>query len=349
MDLFLFKSSHLGKDLYKHLISYLAGGLFGVPELLHVFGGFVLGFFFTKSALLVLEDKKPGKWNYLLIGFVALFLLSRSITALNSLRMWTALWLFFFGAAAYVKKRKVKYLFVTLGAVFVHFSYLLYLLPLVGGYLLKGRRLILAGIYVLSFFTSIGFQQLSSAVESTGVAEGSTDVNILDEDDRIRKENQRSRASSSNFYKQYGATLYFGFTMVVLSFILLTIDTNYYTKPKYLDFLISAGIVISSFSNLLQVTSPSAAGRGLMIASVFLTAAIIQVLLKKENYLPLSLRGQLMHIGLYVAILSSFPYMLLQLSYIYNTVSVFIFIMPLFSSFFGFGDMSIADFIRFFI
>jgi hypothetical protein len=55
------------KDMYKHLLSFLAGGVFGIPELLHFFGGLILGYFYTKSVLIVLEEKPrhktPSYWS----------------------------------------------------------------------------------------------------------------------------------------------------------------------------------------------------------------------------------------------------------------------------------------------
>ena len=48
-DLITLNGTSVAKDIYLHCISYLAASVFGVPELIHVFAGLILGYFFTKS------------------------------------------------------------------------------------------------------------------------------------------------------------------------------------------------------------------------------------------------------------------------------------------------------------
>ena len=47
-DLVTLNSTTGAKDIYLHCISYLAASVFGVPELIHVFAGLILGYFFYK-------------------------------------------------------------------------------------------------------------------------------------------------------------------------------------------------------------------------------------------------------------------------------------------------------------
>ena len=82
-------------DFYLHILSFIAGSVFNIPELLHVLAGIVLGYFYTKSVLLIIGDNLQQKKNYILMGLIVLLLLIKSISALNSIRMWTGMWVLF--------------------------------------------------------------------------------------------------------------------------------------------------------------------------------------------------------------------------------------------------------------
>lgn len=346
-SLLLLQPTDNATDVYKHIISYLAGGVFGVPELIHVFGGLLLGYFFTKSVLLVLEEKPQGKLGILLIGFIGFFLINRSISALNSLRMWTAMWVFFYGALAYMKKGNLKFLFTVGLSFLIHFSYLLFVIPIVAAVLLEKRKLIVLGLFVASFFINVGYNQISSLVGSTGLYEDKADSVVIDEAEKERRTQQREeKGGSVNFYKALGPYVFKSFSTILLALTLAFV----YIKgknPIYLNFLIASALLLLALSNLASVASQAVNGRGYTIASIFLIAATIVVIslknkLFKSGELPMSYQ-----LSFTVFLLSTVPYVLFQLSYALNTCSIFIFSMPLASWILGGDDFSIKDFIAF--
>jgi hypothetical protein len=73
-DLATLNGTSAAKDIYLHCISYLAASVFGVPELIHVFAGLILGYFFTKSALLVVKNRLTIKKSSILTAFIILFI-----------------------------------------------------------------------------------------------------------------------------------------------------------------------------------------------------------------------------------------------------------------------------------
>ncbi|WP_016990259.1 hypothetical protein [Flavobacterium sp. ACAM 123] len=127
-------------DIYLHIISFLSASVLQKPELIHVFAGFVLGYFFIKSVLLVLKDNLFVKKSYILLGFITLFLMIQSIGALNSIRMWTGMWVLFYGSYSWAMTKEKKYWYVILFSVFVHFSYAVILIPVALAYLLQKQK-----------------------------------------------------------------------------------------------------------------------------------------------------------------------------------------------------------------
>lgn len=331
-------------DVYKHLLSYLAGGIFGIPELLHFFAALVLGYFYTKSVLIVLEDKPKHKKPWLLLALIALFLIIRSISALNSIRMWTGMWVFFYGSYAYVKRGNVKYLWVVFLATLIHFSYLLYAIPLVMAILLKRQKLLIAGLYVTSFFVTINFDIASGLVQSTGLYEVKAKSNVISKEELERRAAQSAgNEQKANFYKELGPTVYANYSIVFLSFVLLFFYLRKITDIVHLEFLIAGGLIILALSNVSSSVSPSVSGRGSTIAATFLTAAAIQVLLLSDWLRLSGSVKKFINFSFAGFFISAIPYLLFHISYAINSVSVFIIAFPLSSWFLGDSDFSIRD------
>lgn len=344
--LITFEPTDSANDAYLHIISYLAGGVLQLPELIHVFGGFILGYFFTKSVMLVLEDKPPYRLGFLLTGMIIFFLMKESITALNPLRMWIAMWVFFYGALAYVKRGDYKYLWIIGLSIFIHFSYLLYIIPLAAAILLRRRKLIVVGIFIFSFSASVGFDQISGIVESTGLYQDKAKYTVVDENTLERRAMEREGQAKGNFYKELGPKFFNGFGIFTLAFVLITV----YLRNKnleHIDFLIAGGLLIFSLANFSSLTSPAVYGRGLAIAGEFLIASSVIVLSKQNLYFRQGFIRMLYQLSYLVFLVSTIPYILFQISYIFNTVSLFIVFMPIASWLLGDNDFSIRDFLIF--
>ena len=120
--LLTFQSIQGSTDLYLHIISFFSASILQSPTLIHVFSGLILGYFFTKSVLLLLQNKLRNKKGYILISFIFLFILIRSVGALASIRMWIGMWILFYGVYGYVKTKNKKYFLVIVFSIIVHFS-----------------------------------------------------------------------------------------------------------------------------------------------------------------------------------------------------------------------------------
>lgn len=110
----------------------------------------VFGFFYLRSINLLhnrfIDSARWGAFVHL-----AFFTWILPITSINGFRMWTAAWVFFYGAYHVVLYRDAKYFLYTLGACLVHFSFMTVNAVLILYYFAGNRNLIYVPVVILSF------------------------------------------------------------------------------------------------------------------------------------------------------------------------------------------------------
>ena len=143
-------SSDSSVDIIEPLISFIISRFASHHSFLFAAYAALFGFFYLKSINLLHERYQENPGYNALIHFV-FFIMILPISAINGFRMWTAAWIFFFGAYHVVLNRDPKYLLITLGASLVHFSYLSVNAILIIYYLAGNRNVIYLPLAVLSF------------------------------------------------------------------------------------------------------------------------------------------------------------------------------------------------------
>jgi hypothetical protein len=110
-------------DIIAPLISFIVSRFTSNHSVLFAVYAAIFGFFYLKSInqLYNRYREKPG-WNAMI--FMAFFIIILPITTINGFRMWTATWIFFYGAYHVILYRDARYLLIALGSSLVHFSFL---------------------------------------------------------------------------------------------------------------------------------------------------------------------------------------------------------------------------------
>ncbi|MQP52064.1 MULTISPECIES: EpsG family protein [unclassified Flavobacterium] len=343
-DLLTLNSTSGAKDIYLHCISFVSASLFGIPELIHVFAGLILGYFFSKSVLLILKDNLTIKKSSVLIGLIIILLMFRSLGAMNSIRMWTGMWVFFYGTFSYATSKEKKYLFVVLFSIVVHFSYVIVLLPFLTAYFFRKRTYALTLFYLLSFGLTLNFASISNLIPKTSMLESQQSANVITSDDdakRFAERGERSSKVNQNFYVKYGEGFFKSFVIVGLSFILLFFFISKNADDRF-NFLMASGMGLYSFSNLVTF-SPALSGRISTIGALFILAAAIHFLLTIKNYNLTQRKIKLLNKGLIIFIVFSIPMVLFQISYLIQMLSFFSLVLAPISWFIGDTDFSIRD------
>lgn len=341
-EILTFSSIEGSTDIYLHFISFISSAILGLPELIHVFAGFVLGYFFSKSVLLILKNHLHVKKGYILIGLIILLLSIKSIGALNSIRMWTGMWVLFYGVTNWALTKKRKYVYVILFSILVHFSYVVILVPVILSYFFRRRKTLMTTVYLISFIASISFSIFSAYIPKLDLLESKQKYNVIDSDrkaDIYQARLEHSNEQNLNFYKKYGELNYVNYSIVGLSILLLFAFLRKEADEKLIS-LTAIGIGLYSFANFVAF-SPSLQGRTKTIASLFILAAAIHMHLNISSY-RLSLKTRkLIHKGSVIFLISALPMFLFQISDFFYNYSFFSLLFPQISWFLGDSDISI--------
>lgn len=331
-------------DPYIHVLSFIAGGIFGVPELLHLFAGLVLGFFFSKSFLQVRRYTIGQNLKWWIVGFIILFIAARSITSLNSIRMWTGMWVLFYGSHSFLVKGERKYIIIALSSIFIHFSYIIFTIPVVGAYFIRGRTWLLIFLFASSYLGSLNFAQIERFAPETSLVENKQKLYVREGPEQER--NTETATKGSNFYKAYGPSFYFNYVLVGFIILLLIQALKKEIDGEVL-FLMASGILLYSLGNWVSF-SPSVSGRAHGVSSLFLLSANILALTKLNtlNSNRLIKDKSWFKTVQKILLILAIPYILFHVSYTLNMLSAFFLFFPFVSWLIGVNDVSINEFLK---
>jgi hypothetical protein len=142
--------SDTSADIVQPLITFIVSRVTENYSILFAVFAAVFGFFYLKSIdLLHYRYRKNPGWNGLM--FLVFFSLIIPITNINGFRMWTASWIFFYGAYHVILFRDPKYLILTFGSSMVHFSFLSVNVILLIYYFVGNRNWLYIPIAIVSF------------------------------------------------------------------------------------------------------------------------------------------------------------------------------------------------------
>lgn len=284
-------------DIAEPLISFIVSRLTNNHGIYFAVWAAIFGFFYLKSINLLFDRyrEQPG-WNSLfyLIFFVVLL----PVTTINSVRMWTAAWIFFYGAYHVVLFRNPKYLLVTIFSCFVHWSFFSanFILLI---YFIAGNRNI---IYLPLAFVSFILPQIAgSFFRSVSLRLGGVIQDRFESytDQTYIIERQESLEQSAWFI-QIGNDLVLYFLLFAI--IVVQIKDRAFVKGKVEKNLYSFLLLFLSFVNFGKAI-PSFGGRFQIVFFLFATLYLFlySLRLPQRKIVPLTFIG-LMPMLLHAAI-----------------------------------------------
>jgi hypothetical protein len=137
-------------DIYEPLVTFLVSRFTSDYRVLFAIFAAVFGFFYLKSINLLYKYYQQTSGLNALIFFI-LFIVTLPITTINGVRMWTAAWIFFYGAIHVILYRDYRYLLVALTSSFVHFSFISANIILFIYFFAGNRNFIYFPIVIVSF------------------------------------------------------------------------------------------------------------------------------------------------------------------------------------------------------
>jgi hypothetical protein len=137
-------------DIVEPLISFIVSRVTNYHGLYFGVWASIFGFFYLKSIGLLYEQYKVNQgWNTVIL--MIFFIMTIPVTMISGVRMWTAAWIFFYGAYRVVTERNPRFLIVTLSAAFVHWSFMSANAILIIYYLVGNRNIIYLPLALSSF------------------------------------------------------------------------------------------------------------------------------------------------------------------------------------------------------
>ena len=250
-------------DPYLHLISFVVAIFTSNSRFLFVVVSLIYGFFYVRGVSKVYELVK-GKWNFTLFILFFAFVFWKSLEGINSIRNWTAMWIFFNGAFSYFKTKKIKYVFLVFMAPMVHFAYALIAFPFFIMLIFKNRPVIYGSILLASFaYTAIDATFVNDLMHLTDlgtqkigyIKEGSSTDYLLERD-------------TESFHAKYYLVAGKLFISTLFYYMLLTY--GYFKKKNHTilsQSLASMAILLIALSNLATFST-------VVNARVFLNAGL---------------------------------------------------------------------------
>ena len=137
-------------DIVEPLVSFIVSRFTEQYNFYFAIWASIFGFFYLKSIDLLYERYQYKKgWNAIIL--LIFFIVILPINRISTVRMWTAAWMFFYGAYHIILFRDYKYFLVTLGASLIHWSFISANVILLIYFFVGNRNIIYLFLVLVSF------------------------------------------------------------------------------------------------------------------------------------------------------------------------------------------------------
>jgi hypothetical protein len=338
------QNPYVQEDLYIHTVSFLVGGLLGLPKLFFVVVAFVYAYFFIGSIFEIVKLNPNFKYKKILYGFIIVFICWKSIEGINTVRTWTGLWVLFYSSIKYYNTKKFKYILLMFFPPLCHVGYFAMAMPAWFVLFFGSRKIVYSVLFAISFFMNIiNPQSALTTLESTEVGETMTQGYYVEEQTSITT--KFGEESTSNWYRRSFKLGIQNYATDVLAAILI-IFGYYFSKMNFVESSIfSVGLlmkVLSSASWFIYALS----NRSGVIAGVFILASFILLASRGVIDTRNQYRGRLENFLYKIVFVALIPLIILRVSELLDFLSIFIFSTPFLVWLFDDINMSIKDAVK---
>ncbi len=284
-------------DIVEPLISFIISRFTVFHGIYFAVWAAIFGYFYTRSINLVHDryQLNPG-WNTLIPMLFFIFILP--ITYISGVRMWTAAWIFFYGAYHVIIYRDKRFILLALSASLVHWSFLSANAILLLYFFAGNRNIIYLPLAVASFlvprllFSTFGVLSVELGGAFQARYEGYSSEGYM--------MNQQIQQESASWFMQMGYDLIFYYLLFAI--IIIQIISRGEEKDSMMKNLYSFLLLFLTFVNFGKPI-PSFGGRFQIVFMIFATFYLFlyYVRIKTERITLLTVMG-ILPMLLYVAI-----------------------------------------------
>ena len=345
--IFLQENPNIKEDPYIHILSYVTGGILQLPGLFFVFVSFVYGYFFAGSMFRLFAIFPKINYSKLFFGFAIIFISLKNLEGINTVRTWTGLWVLFYACISYYQTGENKYLWLMFVPPLIHIGYGLMALPAWLVAFLGNRKSIYSILFAVSFATTL--LNPGAAIDPLSTTEvGAGKVRAYQLEEQQTTDDTLQEYASNRFYVQYGRVGVQTWAIMFIAFILIGTGT-YKTKMNMLESsLFSIGLLTKVLANSFWFLY-AVANRADLVATVFILASLL-LLWQRYFYTgekpPFSGFQQAL---LSLALIALLPFLLLKTAQMIRFTSIFIFAFPFIPWFSEDFQISIREFLGYFL
>lgn len=328
-------------DVYIHVLSYLLGGVFGLPQLFFPVVSFIFAYFYITALSKILLWNKDLKKPLIFIALIFILVIYRGIDNINTVRTWTGTWILFNGVFGYLQTKQKKYLFLMLLAPMVHAAYFVMALPAYAVIFIKRfPPTFFVLIYAASFFITLNSSIVLDSLKSTDLGKDKVDsYYIEDNDPRLA----RREELKGNWYTALGKakSLHWGSNALAITLILTGLFSR--EKMNKLELgLFSTGLMMAAFANFGDFIS-AFYNRTMINAGLYVLVVVVLLLIRGELFRA----GGLLLLGrkilLWGSIFLFIPHTVYTISSMLYFTSVYMVALPFIGWFFGDLNLSLRE------
>lgn len=349
INILTFKINASGvQDVYKHVLSYFVASI-GMPGFFFTLVAFVYGYFFSGAMLLILRNFWHVNKSYLFWGFVILFLLIKNIEGVNTVRTWTGLWVLVYACLRYYEQRKLKYLILMFVPPFIHMGYFIMAIPTYLVLVFGNRKLVYAILFVLSSFINfINPTDVTPQVEQTELGakklRGYYVEEQTDTQTKLQYENQRN----ATWYRKFQKAGIQKYAMNIFIYSLLFSGIYFKYMTPYQRTIFSIGLLTLTLSNTTWFLF-AVSNRSYIVGMIFIFAAFIMSYLNQSTSKNNFSNNIITNAGLLISFVLFIPYLIYNLSDIFQYPSVFLLFAPYLVWIDESINISMKEFVKLFI
>ena len=317
-------------DLYKHIISYISGAVFGAPGVFFLLVSFVYALFFSRSMFKVFHNFDEAHKDFIFWVIVFLFLFTKSVEGILTVRTWTGMWILFYAVYMFHETRKKRYAVMLLIPPLIHFGYLVLALPAYVVTVTKSWPRLFGIIFVVSSFTNfIQPEKVASLASRFDLGEQKFNQyyqeNQLTAEEKLEALNEKK--VEKTWYKKLFVSGYFNWPTNLLIYTFLFFGVY----PKLMNGIekhfFSIGLLMLAGSNIFFFIS-AVSNRMNVIGLIFMLASVVMLMQRGDVFRNAMHSNKYFKLLVWLSCILILPKFVYHLSFFLSQLSAYFFLGP---------------------
>lgn len=315
-------------DVYAHVLSYLVGGVMGMPTLFFPVVAFVYGYFFSGSLIRIFRGLRGAQLPVLVLFIFFNFFLMKNLEGVNTVRTWTGLWVLVYACLHYHETGKSRYLILMAAPPFIHFGYFIMAIPAYVVVLLGVRTTLFSVLFVISSFTTfVNPGSFTEVISQTELGEQRVRAYQRDNVAGTATIIAQSSAANHRIWRVLQRAGVQKWALNIFAYTLLIAGIYRLSMTVFEQRILSIGLLTLALSNSIWFLY-AVSNRSWVVGAIFVFAAFALMRIRVGRGFRAPLSASLYRFGLLSSAVLFIPFVAYNLSALLDFPSVFLLVMP---------------------